>query len=99
MFPFTRPERVSRFVAYLVILDGEENESLRVLLKNRFILLLLPQSGCHGDFFCFRLIVHRDTLDGHCHFVVGNVFLLFWDKDGLLDGRLHLEVLDILSDL
>jgi len=48
---FTRLKRVSRLVAYLVILDGKENESLRVLLENRLIPLLLPQSGCRGDFF------------------------------------------------
>lgn len=86
--------------AYLVVLDGEEHESLCVLLQNRLNHL--------ASLWLFNLwlglVVHGDSLDRDGDLIVGNLFaddvlFVLGGEDGLLDGRLYREALNGFGSL
>lgn len=96
----------SRRVTDLMILDGEEDEALWVILEKRFVCLLWPKTGCHGrlgrllnglHFFHGRLglLLLVGILGGNSYVVLcGLVFFIGGVEVKLLDRRLHFERLD-----
>jgi hypothetical protein len=49
-------ERVERVGTYIVVLDGEENEALRVFLQERLVCLLRFDGWCDSVHLLFDLI-------------------------------------------
>lgn len=81
-----------------MVLDGEENETLRVLLKEGLIELL--SLGSHNSFCLFLCLL--DNLGPELcgiDVVVGLVLLVGDTEVELLDGRFHVKVLDTGSSL
>jgi hypothetical protein len=99
---FTRPGRV---VAYLVILDGEQHEALRVLLQEGLVGLLGLDGRGHGGLW--PLLVRGSLLVVGVHLgleggevrVKRRVLLVGGGEVELLDGGLHLKGLDRGSSL
>jgi hypothetical protein len=83
-----------------VVLDGEQDEAVRVLLKYGLACLLLLESGCNLCLFCGRVGHHRDALNGNGDLVglvaaVKSVLLVgLRAEQGLLGGGIHLEALN-----
>ena len=67
-------ERVKRVVTYIMVLDGEENETVGVFLEDRLVCLLRLDGRCNR----VELLVHL------VHFLCGEV----WDADDGLVGVL-----------
>lgn len=81
---------------YLMVLDGEENETMRVLLQQRLVCLALLDGGSHlGKLRLGWLLGHGLSLDvGRVDRTRhGNVLLVRGLEAELLDGRIaHLEL-------
>lgn len=86
--------------SYLVVLDGEQNETVRVLLQYGLGSLLLFECGCNLWLFCGRVLHQRNTLDwdGHLAGLVAAVedvlLVCLCAEKRLLDRGLHLEALN-----
>lgn len=89
--------------AYLVVLDGEEDETVRVLLQHRLVRLLRLDCGRNFRLFLRLLLEQRDALDGDGDLVgivagvggvIGVLLVSLSVELRLLDGGLHLEVFD-----
>lgn len=82
-------------VTDLMVLDGEENEALTVLLEKRLVhLLLLDARGDHRRFLLLRGLLSGLGLNVGCGGNVradGLVLLVGVVEVELLDGGLHLE--------
>lgn len=77
-----------------MVLDGEQDEALRVLGEERLIeelLLWFWGSDCLDLLLLvLKLGIHLGLEGGEVG-IEGLVFLVGWGKVELLDGRLHLE--------
>lgn len=90
-------------MTYLVVLDGEQNEAVGVLLEEVFGLFVLGGLGL-GLEDLLGLGDHRDALDRDGDFVRSDeVLLVVGCELGLgslaLERRLHLEVTDGVGGL
>lgn len=90
-----------------MILDGEEDEALRVLLEEGLVGLLRLDGRGHAGLGLLLLREARLLLLSGIHLglergevgIEGGVLLVGAGEVKLLDGRLHLEVLDGGSSL
>jgi hypothetical protein len=81
-----------------MVLNGEENETLRVFLKEGLIKLL---SLCSDNSLCLLLGLLDNLGLELCGIdvLVGLVLLVGYTEVELLDGRFHVKVLDTGSSL